>query len=389
MNHLNRVAPRSHLPLLALALAGLLWGCSAPLTKVALGALAPAWLTAVRFVLAAAPLLWCARRGVRAAVTPRVVAGGLTGYGVVVALWNEGLARTSVSHGALMVGAVPAMVALVAVAVGRGSVGARAWLGFGIALAGVGLVAAGGGGTASLSGDLLVLGSTLLSAAFTVYQPDLLAGRDPLAVTAVQFAAAAVLAVPYAVVREGADPMPAASGGAAPWLAATALAVAGTLLPFTLFAWGQSRATPEVAGAFLNLEPVVGVAAGAIVFGDPFGALQVLGGLAVLVGIGLSAVPEHLAPATGAGGRGEAECGSARGLGGGLGAPELGGLVGVGDLDPARFRLLRHREGEGQDAVGVGGVDVLQVQALAESELADEHAAGALLGQPFDVVRAG
>jgi drug/metabolite transporter (DMT)-like permease len=280
------------LPLLALALSGLLWGSSAPLTKVALGALGPGWLTAVRFVLAAAPLLWFSRRHLRAACRPDVLISGAVGYGVVVALWNEGLARTSVSHGALMVGAVPAMVALVALGMGRGSAGARAWTGFGLALAGVALVAS-GGGDASLAGDLLVLTSMLLSSAFTVRQTDLLAGRDPVAVTAVQFAASAALTVPYAVLREGTStPAGGAGAGAGAWLAVGALVVVGTLLPFTLFAWAQARTTPEVAGAFLNLEPVVGAGAGALVFGDPFGGLQLVGGLAVLAGIALSALPE-------------------------------------------------------------------------------------------------
>jgi O-acetylserine/cysteine efflux transporter len=277
------------MPLLALALSGLLWGLSAPLTKVALGALGPSWLTATRFVLACLPLLWVSRRHLRAALGLDVVVGGALGYGVVVALWNEGLARTSVSHGALMVGAVPAMVALLALSAGKGSAGPRAWTGFGLALAGVALVAS-DGGDASLIGDLLVLVSMLVSSAFTVRQPDLLAGRDPVAVTAVQFSASAVLAVPYAILREGASPP--AAGGPGAWSAVLGLVVVGTLLPFTLFAWAQARTTPEVAGAFLNLEPVVGAGMGALAFGDPFGGLQLGGALVVAVGIALSALPE-------------------------------------------------------------------------------------------------
>ena len=52
-------------------------------------------------------------------------------------------------------------------------------------------------------------------------------------------------------------------------LAAVALTACGTLLPFTLFAYGQSRVRAEVAGAFLNLEPLVGAIAGAVVFAIP------------------------------------------------------------------------------------------------------------------------
>ena len=66
---------------------------------------------------------------------------------------------------------------------------------------------------------------------------------------------------------------------------------AGTLLPFTLFAYGQSRVSPEVAGAFLNIEPLVGAVAGIVVFADPFGVAQAVGGGAIIGGIALSMLP--------------------------------------------------------------------------------------------------
>jgi len=90
------------------------------------------------------------------------------------------------------------------------------------------------------------------------------------------------------VVAEG---VPAAPAGAGVVLAVVALALAGTLAPFTLFAFGQSRVSAEVAGAFLNLEPLVGAIAGVVAFGDPVGLVQVAGGLAILAGIALSSLP--------------------------------------------------------------------------------------------------
>ena len=139
-----------------------------------------------------------------------------------------------------------------------------------------------------MAGDGLVLASLLLSAMVTVAQGRLLAGRDPVAVTAVQFLGAALGSLPVAAVSEG---VPAAPAGAGVVLAVVALALAGTLLPFTLFAFGQSRVSAEVAGAFLNLEPLVGAIAGAVVFGDPVGLVQAAGGAAILAGIALSSLP--------------------------------------------------------------------------------------------------
>jgi hypothetical protein len=90
------------------------------------------------------------------------------------------------------------------------------------------------------------------------------------------------------LVTEGAPAVPASPG---PVLAVGALAAFGTLVPFTLFAFGQSRVSAEVAGAFLNLEPLVGAIAGVAIFGNPLGPVQVGGGAAIVAGIGLSSLP--------------------------------------------------------------------------------------------------
>jgi O-acetylserine/cysteine efflux transporter len=272
----------------ALTAAGLLWGTTVPLSRLALEWLPPAWLAFARFGLAAAVLLVVARSRLRAACTPAVLMLGAVGYGGSVVVQNAGIARTSVSHAALLIGAAPVLVAIIAAGWHRTVARPVAWAGFAVSLAGVGLVAGGSGGGATAGGDGLVLASVLLSAVFTVAQVRLLRGRDPLAVTAVQFLAAALAVLPVAMVTEG---IPAAPGGHSALLATLALAAGGTLLPFTLFAYGQSRVSAEVAGAFLNLEPLVGAVAGVLVFGDPAGPRQLIGGAAVLAGIMLSSLP--------------------------------------------------------------------------------------------------
>jgi O-acetylserine/cysteine efflux transporter len=280
----------------ALTGAGLLWGTTVPLSKLALEWLVPGWLTAIRFGLAAAVLLAVVgktRRGLRSAFTPAftpaVLASGAIGYGGTVILQNAGIARTSVTHAALLIGAMPVLVAVIAALWQHAVARPVAWAGFALSVAGVGLVTAGGGGGgATLGGDGLMLASLLLAATFTVAQGRLLPGRNPVAVTAVQFLGAALAALAFSVITEGA---PAAPAGPGPVLAVAALTAGGTLLPFTLFAYGQSRVSAEIAGAFLNLEPLVGAVAGAVVFGNPVGPAQVTGGAAILAGIGLSSLP--------------------------------------------------------------------------------------------------
>jgi O-acetylserine/cysteine efflux transporter len=276
--------------ILALAAAGALWGLTVPLSKLSLEWLGAAWLTVARFAVAAPLLAYFGRRGLRAAMTPAVALSGVLGYGGVILLQNAGIERTSVSHAALVVGAVPVLVALITASAGLGFARRSEWGGYALALAGVGLVAGAGGAGSTVAGDLLVLVSVAGSAAFIVIQPRLLEGRDPAAVTAVQLGAAALGALPAALLGEGAPPAPAQL---APVVAVAALALAGTALPFWLFAFGQARVPAQLAGAFVNLEPLVGAITGWVAFGEGAAADQLLGAAAVLLGIFVSTLPER------------------------------------------------------------------------------------------------
>lgn len=274
--------------ILALAGAGVLWGLNVPLTKLALGWLGPSWLTVARFSVAAPLLASVGRHGLRDAFTPGVLASGAVGFGAVIVLQNAGIERTSVDHAAVIVGAIPVLVAVIAAGLGRTATHPLMWVGYAVSLVGIALVAGAGGGGATGRGDLVVLGSVVLSAAFIAVQPRLLAGREAAAVTAAQFAGGALVALPVAVLTEG---VPHAPGGAIPALALAALALAGTPLPFWLFAFGQTRVPAELAGAFVNIEPVVGAAAGWLALGEPATIAQIGGVAAVIAGVALSTVP--------------------------------------------------------------------------------------------------
>jgi O-acetylserine/cysteine efflux transporter len=366
----------------ALAMAGMLWGTTVPLSKLALAWLPPGWLTVARFGLAAAVLLVLARRtglrargglrapggsrlqrAVRPAATPLVLASGAAGYGGSVVLQNAGVALTSVTHAALLIGAVPVLVAVIAAVWQHAVARPVAWAGFGVSLAGVGLITGGHGGGASTLGDGLVLLSLVLSAAFTVGQTRLLHGRDPIAVTAVQFLGAALAALLYAAVAEGLPPAP---HGAGPVIATVALALGGTLVPFTLFAYGQSRISAELAGAFLNLEPLVGALAGVVVFGDPVGPLQAAGGAAIIVGITLSSVPllgagRRHAPDRSAGTTGPARPAAPAGARlSGHGARRGGPLAGRGAQHRSILGLPGHPEPDGGRAAVLRGARALR-----------------------------
>src|SRR6266571_3697644 len=172
----------------ALTAAGVLWGTTVPLSKLALGWLPPGWLTLARFSIAAAILMPAARGRLRRACRPAVLASGALGYGGSVIVQNAGITRTSVSHAALITGSP--------------------------------------GGGATAAGDGLVLASALLSATVTVAQARLLRDHDPIAMTAAQFLGAAAGVLPAAVLTES---IPSRPGSVAAVLAVAGLVAVGTL----------------------------------------------------------------------------------------------------------------------------------------------------------------
>src|ERR1700729_683820 len=134
---------------LALIAAGLLWGTTVPLSKLALQWLQPGWLPGARFGLAALVLVAvaartpAARAQVRAACTPLMLASGAIGYGGSVVLQNAGITRTSVTHAALLIGTTPVLVAVIAAFWHRAVARPVAWVGFAVSLVGVVLIAGG------------------------------------------------------------------------------------------------------------------------------------------------------------------------------------------------------------------------------------------------------
>lgn len=281
----------------ALTAAGVAWGLTVPMSKIALEWMAPGWLAFLRFGLAAVALVAVAaatperRRMLRRAFRLPVLASGALGYGATIALQNAGIARTSVTHAALLSGAAPALVAVIALVWQRTPARPVAWAGFALSLAGAGMITGGHSGGATPSGDALVLASVVLMAAGTVAQARFVADLDAVAVTAVQFVGAAAATLPLAA-AEGMPSVPAGAGAAAGLVLSVAgLAAAGTLLPFTLYGYGQRHVSAEIAGAFLNLEPFVGAVAGILLLGEPAGARQIAGGAAILIGVALGSLP--------------------------------------------------------------------------------------------------
>ena len=94
--------------LAALTAAGVTWGLTVPLSKLALEWLGPGWLTVARFAAAAPLLALVARPHVRAALRPAVVGWGALGYGAVILIQNAGTMPTISAAWLTLVRSMPA-----------------------------------------------------------------------------------------------------------------------------------------------------------------------------------------------------------------------------------------------------------------------------------------
>ena len=140
-----------------------------------------------------------------------------------------------------------------------------------------------GGLSVTLPGVLLGLGSGFFYALYSVFGRYALAHYPPLTVTVWTF----LFAGPASLVLLRPAELGTAFGGGDPgvWLTALALAAVSTAAPYILYTWGLARMEPGRASILASLEPVVAALTGAAAFGEPLGALTVLGILCVLAGV--------------------------------------------------------------------------------------------------------
>lgn len=248
-------------------------------------------LLTVRFALAAALfwLLLVARGGLRdvRAMTRRDVgfalALGACGYALQAGGFFAALDRMDASLLALILYTYPAMVAAVAVALGRERLDGRKVAALLLASTGLVLVLAGAG-----AGEIDPLGAALGLGAAITYTTYILVGQRVVArvrprvlSTIVCTGAAASLLVGTTLLGEFRPGEVTAEGWG--WL--MCLAVVSTVVAVSLFFAGLERVGPTAASILSTIEPVVTVALAFLVFGEVLGTVQLAGGALVLAAV--------------------------------------------------------------------------------------------------------
>jgi drug/metabolite transporter (DMT)-like permease len=283
----------------ACALAGTLWGTGFYWGRLALDEMSVEHMVLYRFLFASLgifPVALLNRARLTAHEWRLLLVAAAFGVPIQFLLQFHGLAMTTVSHAALMVGAMPVLLAAAAAMFAGERLDPIGWVALCASTVGAGMVVLGGSHarsgneTPTLAGDLLVIASLITALAWILLSKKLLQTHSApvvsaytilsgtLMLLAIDFAPA--LAAPFTHRRIALPPV--AGIGTRAWIA---LAISGVLCTATttlLWNWGIHHVPASRAGVFLNIEPALGSILGVELLGERLGSYAWLGGALII-----------------------------------------------------------------------------------------------------------
>jgi drug/metabolite transporter (DMT)-like permease len=197
----------------------------------------------------------------------------------------HGLKLTTVSHAALVVGAMPVILAAGASVFTHERLDGKGWWALFGSTVGVALIVISGShaviGGGNLWGDLLVFISLLIALAWVLVNRHLMAlGRSPLSVTGWGLLIGTAILAIWVFLSNGPPPIQGIRFQV--WLAVAASGVLSTAASTLLWNWGMHRVPASRAGVFLNIEPALGSILGVTLLGDRLGPGAWAGGALII-----------------------------------------------------------------------------------------------------------
>lgn len=290
-----------------LALVVLIWGTNFSVIKHAFEQVPSQPFNALRLLLAASVFqiaIQAAGRRARAGArvpsvfhTPHALTArdridlvwlGLLGHFAYQMCFSSGVAATSVSNAALIIGATPVAIALLSAALGRERIGPLHWIGAAVSVAGIYLIVGRGAsfGGATGQGDLLVMASVACWSVYTVGAARLVTRHAPLYVTGMTMT---IGAVPYAVTM-----LPAilrvdwAALDAGTWASLVLSALLSLCLSYLIWYTAVRRIGAARTAIYANAVPLVAMTVAAIWLRETIPAVKLAGAAAVLTGVFLT-----------------------------------------------------------------------------------------------------
>lgn len=287
---------RRGLAVLAAILSAACWGSATVMSKGVLDHMPPMSLLAIQLT-ASITVLWLAvivlRSGLRFdRPTRRASLSGLLEPGLAYTFGIIGLALTTASNAALIGAAEPLLILLLAWLFLKERIGGRILLLAAVATLGLVLVvvpdAAGLTGEASLGGDILILAGTFFAALYVIATRRLVSTMEPLPLSALQQSVGLVwtlgvlvIALLAGLATLGLDGLPLPV-----LLLAAASGVIQYALAFWLYLLALQSLPANIAGFYLTLIPVFGIAAAFVFLGEALSGPQWIGAALIIVSAG-------------------------------------------------------------------------------------------------------
>ncbi|MEA4856779.1 MAG: EamA family transporter [Solidesulfovibrio sp.] len=251
----------------------------------------------LRFALASAFLVFLTARlegglpRLTRANFPWLLALAATGIFAYNALFFAGLRTVPAGRAALIVAAIPAVVALFSAIFFKERFTLLKTLGLALSFGGVGLIVSDGDPAGLLAsglstGDLCIFGCVATWAAYTLIGKKAMERVAPYGAVAWSCILGAAMLLPPALAT-GLWPETVAAGPVA-WGCLVFFGVLATGFGFSWYYEGVKAIGPTKAGVFINLVPVVAVFLGWLLLGEPLSRSLALGGLCVLSGVWLT-----------------------------------------------------------------------------------------------------
>jgi len=283
----------------ACALAGTLWGTGFYWGRLALNEMNVDHMVLYRLLFGCVgmtPVMLLKRVRLTARETRIMLLAAAFGIPIQFLLQFHGLALTTVSHAALMVGAMPVLLAAAAALFAGERLDWIGWAALFASTAGAAMVVLGGDRaktgreTPTLAGDLLVIASLFVALAWILLSKKLLQTHSAPVVTAYTIYSGTAMLVVWNLgswllkpwTHERVEAMPFAHISLMAWVALAISGVFCTATTTLLWNWGIHQVPASRAGVFLNIEPALGSVLGVELLGERLGPFAWLGGALIL-----------------------------------------------------------------------------------------------------------
>ena len=278
---------------LYLLISVIFWGISYIAIKVVLKELEPVEMISIRFLLAA-PTLWLIIRFKRLKLWPLPMKGKLIFAAFIVFLhfWvmATGMKETSASNTAWILTTAPIFIALLSWAYLKEKFNLSQWLGLALAVVGVFALVYNGRvenlGWIHTRGDVIVLGSCVTWAIYTVGTRELTAKINPLVATFWMVCIAGLVFVPWTFATSGFEKFVHLQMNTL--LSLVFLGIFCLAIAFWLWSEGLARQTAAEVGVYLYVEPLVTMIGAWILLGESITVWLIIGAVLISLGVWVS-----------------------------------------------------------------------------------------------------